>query len=272
MLPDILTLGPLTLHSYGLMLAVAFLSGIMVIERLAGPRGFDKDKILDCSLVIMAAAIVGSRAFYVLSHLDEYRANWWSVLAVWEGGLTFYGGVLLSVPAAVVFMLRTKIPVWPLADLIAPAFALGVGFGRLGCFLNGCCFGKPSGLPWAVRFPADSAAGAMGCALQPTQLYEALFGFALFAVLLTLVRKKFFPGFLFWLFIALYAVWRFFLDFLRYYEPSQFTLMGLTNNQWVSVLLLISAAAAAVILFRRDARRKRKCVRTARDRQRNNHG
>jgi phosphatidylglycerol:prolipoprotein diacylglycerol transferase len=256
MLPDILTLGPLTIHSYGLMLAIAFLAAIGVIEYLAKPRGMDTDKIMDFALVAMVAAIIGSRAFYVLSHLAEYRANYWSVLAVWEGGLTFYGGVLLAVPAAVLFMKRNRLPVWPLADLVAPGFALGVGFGRLGCFLNGCCFGKPSRLPWAVRFPPNSAAGALDCALQPTQLYESLFGFALFALLMYLVRKKFFSGFLFCLFIATYAVWRFFLDFLRYYEPSQFTLLGLTNNQWVSVFLLIAAIVTAILLRRHSKSRK----------------
>ncbi|MDI6738771.1 MAG: prolipoprotein diacylglyceryl transferase [Candidatus Edwardsbacteria bacterium] len=254
MLPDILRIGPLTLHSYGLMLAIAFMAGIMVIERLAGPRGFDKNKIIDCTLVIMAAAIVGSRVFYVLFHLSEYRSNWWSALTVWEGGLTFYGGVLLAVPAGMIFMRRNKLPIWPLADLISPAFALGLGFGRLGCFLNGCCFGKPSDLPWAVRFPANSAAGALGCPLQPTQLYESLFGFALFVLLLFLIRRKFFPGFLFCLFIALYAVWRFLLDFLRHYEPSQFAALGLTNNQWVSVFLLAASAVVGAVLSRRNAK------------------
>ena len=254
MLPDILKLGPLTVHSYGLMLAIAFLAAIAVIEHLAKPRGMDADKILDFALVAMVAAIIGSRAFFVLSHLSDYRGNYWSALAVWEGGLTFYGGVLLAVPAAVIFMVKNKLPVWPLADLVAPGFALGVGFGRLGCFLNGCCFGKPSLLPWAVRFPANSAAGALGCALQPTQLYESLFGFALFAGLFWLVqRKRSFPGFAFCLFIALYAVWRFFLDFLRYYEPSQFTLWGLTNNQWVSIILLISSAVTSVTLHRQHS-------------------
>ncbi|HTY08726.1 MAG TPA: prolipoprotein diacylglyceryl transferase [Candidatus Edwardsbacteria bacterium] len=257
MLPDILTIGPLTLHSYGLMLAIAFLAGTAVIQRLAKPRGMDADAILDFALVVMVAAIVGSRAFYVLSHLDDYRANYWSMLAVWEGGLTFYGGVLLAVPAAILFMRRRKLPLWPLADLVAPAFALGVGFGRLGCFLNGCCFGRPSTLPWAVRFPANSAAGAtLGCPVQPTQLYESLFGFALFALLLCLIRKKTFPGFMFCLFIALYAVWRFGLDFLRWYEPSQYTALGLTNNQWVSVLLLAGSAVTAWVLSRPRGRQQ----------------
>jgi len=254
MLPDLLTIGPVTLHSYGLMLAVAFLAGMAVVERLAGPLGLNRDRILDCALVIMAAAIVGSRAFYVLSHLDDYRLNWWSILAVWEGGLTFYGGVLLAVPAAVLFMRRHRLPVWTMADLIAPAFALGVGFGRLGCFLNGCCYGKPSSLPWAVRFPSHGAAGAVGCAVQPTQLYEALFGFAMFALLLALVRRRGFPGFLFCLFIAAYATWRFLLDFLRFYEPSQFGPLGLTNNQWVSVALLAAALVTAVVLRKRTRR------------------
>lgn len=254
MLPDIVSIGPLTLHSYGLLLALAFLAGTIVIERLAAPRGLDRDAVLDCALVIMAAAVVGSRAFYVLSHLDDYRGNWWSVLAVWEGGLTFYGGVLLAAPAGFLCMARRKLPVWTMSDLIAPAFALGIGLGRLGCFLNGCCYGKPSHLPWAVMFPAGSAAGSMGCALQPTQLYESAFGFAMFALLLRLVPRRHFPGQLLCLFIALYAVWRFFLDFLRYYERSQVTVLGLTNNQWVSVALLAAAVATAAVLRGRDRR------------------
>ncbi|MCU0606004.1 MAG: prolipoprotein diacylglyceryl transferase [Candidatus Edwardsbacteria bacterium] len=248
MLPDIVSIGPLTLHSYGLALALSFLAGTLLIERLAAARGLDRDAVLDCALVIMAAAVVGSRAFYVLSHLDDYRGCWWSVLAVWEGGLTFYGGVLLAVPAGFACMARRQLPIWTMSDLIAPAFALGIGLGRLGCFLNGCCYGKPSQLPWAVTFPAGSAAGSMGCALQPTQLYEAAFGFAAFALFLHLARRRTVPGLLICGFVALYSVWRFFLDFLRHYERSQVAALGLTNNQWVSVALLAAALVTAIVL------------------------
>lgn len=254
MLPDIVSIGPLTLHSYGLALAVAFLAGTVLIERQAAARGLDRDAVLDCALVIMAAAVAGSRAFYVLSHLDDYRGSWWSVLAVWEGGLTFYGGVLLAVPAGFACMARRKLPVWTMSDLIAPAFALGIGLGRLGCFLNGCCFGKPSHLPWSVAFPAGSAAGMLGCALQPTQLYEAAFGFAAFPLFLWLTKRRTVPGYTICGFIALYSVWRFFLDFLRYYERSQVAAMGLTNNQWVSVALLVAALVTAAVLRHRARR------------------
>jgi phosphatidylglycerol:prolipoprotein diacylglycerol transferase len=252
MLPTIFKIGPFTLHSYGLMLALAFFAAIMLLEKRAKGSGISKDIIIDFGLVVMVASVIGSRAFYVASHWNEYSQNPISMLAVWEGGLTFYGGVLLSVPAGILFLKKRGIAFWPLADLAAPAFALGLGIGRLGCFLNGCCFGRPSTLPWAVSFPADTAAGYyFSCALHPTQIYESLFGFAAMALLLWLGRKRSFAGAMFCLFIGLYGLWRLGLDQFRHYETSQVWALGLTNNQWISLGLMVFALASALILKRK---------------------
>jgi len=240
------------MHSYGLMLALAFLAAIMLLEKRAKDHGISKDTIMDFGLVIMISSVIGSRAFHVISHWGEYASNPLSALAVWEGGLTFYGGVLLSVPAGVIYLKKKDIDFWPLADLAAPAFALGLGIGRLGCFLNGCCFGNPSGLPWAVHFSTDTAAGsAFSCALHPTQLYESLFGFAAMAFLLWMGKKKFFAGAMFCLFLGLYGAWRFGLDHFRYYESSQ-VWWGLTNNQWISLGLVLFAAVSALLLRKKN--------------------
>jgi phosphatidylglycerol:prolipoprotein diacylglycerol transferase len=259
MLPTIFKIGPFTLHSYGLMLALAFLSAILLLEARAKRSGLSKDAIMDFGLVVMVASVVGSRAFYVLSHWAEYAPRPLTALAVWEGGLTFYGGVLLAVPAGIIYLKKKGIAFWPLADMAAPAFALGLGIGRLGCFLNGCCFGNPSSLPWAIRFPADTAAGAaFTCALHPTQLYESIFGFIAMALLLWLGKRKYFPGAMFCLFLGMYGVWRFGLDHFRYYEASQLWLLGLANNQWISLGLIVFAIVSSLILWKNNKRQKNK--------------
>jgi phosphatidylglycerol:prolipoprotein diacylglycerol transferase len=252
MFPTIIQIGPLALHSYGLMLALAFLAAICLLQHRAASRGIPRDTVMDFGLVIMAASVIGSRAFYVLTHWGDYAARPLSSLAVWEGGLTFYGGVLLAVPAGIIFLKRKKVPFWTSADLAAPAFALGLGIGRLGCFLNGCCFGNPSDLPWAVRFPTQSAAGAaFACPVHPTQLYESAFGFMAMFLILSLEKKKHHDGTLFCLFIGLYGLWRLASDSLRHYESSQVWLWGLTNNQWISILLMVGALGASVWLAKR---------------------
>ncbi len=253
MLPTLIKIGPVGLHSYGLMLALAFIIGIRLVQNGAARLGISREQVADLGLLILAAAVVGSRAFYVATHWPDYAHRPLSALAVWDGGLTFYGGVLAALPTSYLYVRSKKLPYRKLADLAAPAFALGLGLGRIGCFLSGCCFGKPSHLPWAVRFPPHSFAGyVFDCPLHPTQLYESLFGFACFGLLLLLSKRKHFDGFLMCLFIGLYGAWRMLIDIWRYYETTQVWAWGLTNNQWISILMVLSAAATGAVLSRRD--------------------
>jgi phosphatidylglycerol:prolipoprotein diacylglycerol transferase len=255
MFPTILKIGPVGLHSYGLMLALAFIIGIAMVQRGAQRLGVPREAVADLGLWILVASVAGSRLYYVASHWEEYASRPLTALAVWDGGLTFYGGVLLALPVSFLFIRKKRLPGWSLADLTAPAFALGLGLGRIGCFLSGCCFGKPSHLPWAMTFPADSFAGSIyRCPIHPTQLYESLFGFLCFGLLSFLARRKYFPGFLMVLFLGLYGAWRFAIDNLRYYESSQLWLLGLTNNQWISILMVLAAIAAGIWLKRKSDR------------------
>jgi len=249
MLPDIFKIGPLTLHSYGLMLALAFLAGIWLMELQAHKHGLDKTLIVDLGVFVMAGSVIGSRLMYVATHWSEYSSNPWQALAVWEGGLTFYGGFILGTLTAAVFCRVRRISFWTIADIAAPGFAMGLGLGRIGCFLNGCCFGKPSQLPWAVQFPAYGASGlTSGCAVHPTQLYEALFGFATFGLLWTMRNKKIFSGSSICLFFLLYGIWRLLSDQFRVYEQSQRWWFGLTNNQWISLAIILFAIGASLLL------------------------
>jgi phosphatidylglycerol:prolipoprotein diacylglycerol transferase len=186
---------------------------------------------------------------YVVTHWPEYSGNWASVFAVWEGGLTFYGGFIFGTLAAMIYSRKLGIPFWRLSDIAAPGFAIGLGLGRVGCFLNGCCFGKPAELPWAVAFPGQEAAGlAAGCRVHPTQIYEALFGFALFGMLWSIRHKKYFDGFKVSLMFLLYGLWRFFTDYFRFYEQSQRWWWGLTNNQWISLAIILFVLGAGLVI------------------------
>jgi phosphatidylglycerol:prolipoprotein diacylglycerol transferase len=251
MFPTLIKLGPVGLHSYGLMLALAFILGIGMVQRGAARLGISKEQVTDLGLLILAAAVTGSRLFYVATHWPDYSSNPLSALAVWDGGLTFYGGVLAALPASFLFVKAKKLPFWKLADLAAPAFALGLGIGRIGCFLSGCCFGKPSDLPWAVMFPPHSFAGQVfHCPVHPTQIYESLFGFACFGLLFFLSKKRHFAGFLMCLFIGLYGAWRLVVDFWRFYETTQVWALGLTNNQWVSIMMMAGAMVMGTVRYR----------------------
>ncbi len=253
MFPTLVKIGPIGLHSYGLMLALAFILGIWMVQRGAAQLGIPGEKVADLGLLILAAAVAGSRLFYVATHWPEYSSRPLTALAVWDGGLTFYGGVLAALPLSYIYARAKKIPFWALADLAAPAFALGLGLGRIGCFLSGCCFGKPSDLPWAVRFPPHSFAGyVFDCPIHPTQLYESVFGFACFGLLLFLSRRRHFTGSLICLFIGLYGAWRLVVDFWRYYESTQVWALGLTNNQWISVMMMAAAVATGMVLKKRE--------------------
>jgi len=220
--PELFQLGPLHLRSYGLFMAVAFIVGTFLGLREARRLGLDEDKVVNVILVTLIASVFGARLLYVLEHLPEFRREWTSALALWQGGLTLYGGVVAGTFAGLVSARRMGLPVWILADALTPSLALGTMFGRVGCFLNGCCYGQPTSLPWGVVFPHDSfAALEFGDQpVHPSQLYNAAAGLLLFAVFQSLRRRFKVPGVMFWSFIIAFALIRIPLDLTRAYEVN----------------------------------------------------
>jgi phosphatidylglycerol:prolipoprotein diacylglycerol transferase len=206
--------------------------------------------------VILVLAIIGGRALFVLTHWSDYAPDPLGVLRLWEGGLTLYGGYILAVAGGILYVRRRGLPLWKMADAAAPSMAIGIGIGRLGCFLNGCCFGLPAHLPWAVTFPAASYSAYVfpGVPLHPSQLYLALAGFALFFLLLRLDRAPHFDGWLFWTGIGLDAVFRFLIDFTRYYDQSSFLGkwggLSFNVNQVLSGFLILTSLIMLRILSR----------------------
>lgn len=203
-------------------MAVAFLFGTWLALREARRLHLDEDKVVSVILVSLVAGVLGARMLYVLEHVSEFRREWGSVLALWQGGLTLYGGLVAGVFGGLVMARRLGLPIWVTVDALAPSLAIGGVFGRVGCYLNGCCYGRPTRLPWGVSFPADSFAGLdFGNAkIHPSQLYFALAGLALFGAVWFLRKRLSPPGTLFWLSLMLYALARIPLDLTRAYEPE----------------------------------------------------
>jgi phosphatidylglycerol:prolipoprotein diacylglycerol transferase len=248
--PDVIHLGRFTLHSYGLMLAISFFVGILLASRRAPARGLSPDLIFDTALVIIFAAILGARLLYVAFHMNEMRGLL-DVVSLWSGGLTMYGGVLSAMLAAWIYLRRRQVSFLKVADTMAPSLALGLGLTRVGCFLNGCCYGKPTTGPFGVHFPPDSFVTRMfgAAAVHPSQLYSALTGLIGFGILLLYDRRRSLPvGRLFALYLMLDGIGRFLLDFSRYYEANVY-IVGLTVNQLISIGLFLLGLA---LCFRRS--------------------
>jgi phosphatidylglycerol:prolipoprotein diacylglycerol transferase len=245
--PEILHWGVLRITSYGLMLAIAFLVGTWLALRESRRLGLDEDRVVSVILVALVGGVVGARALYVAEHLQDFRGTYLSVLALWQGGLTLYGGIAAGTVAGLFAARRTGLPTWVTADALAPSLVLGTVFGRVGCFLNGCCYGHPTRLPWGVVFPADSFAGLEfgPVPVHPAQLYFAAASLGLFLLGWTMRRRMRVPGVLFWTLIALLALVRIPLDLTRVYEAEavvvEFGFVRISESQVTSVVLLLFA-------------------------------
>ncbi len=238
----------LVVRSYGAMLALSFLVG-MGLARVRGRRaGIDPLHLSRLFLVILLTAVVGSRLLYVAENVSVYAADPWRILRLSEGGLSMYGGLGLALVASALYARAIGVPFAALADVCAPSLALGEALTRIGCFLNGCCFGTPSSLPWAVTFPHASAAGHAfpDAALHPAQLYAAAWSLLVLAVLLRAERRRFRPGHVIGLFLVLQAAGRFALEVVRHHEPSaalgSVGALPFTTYQLMSLGLLAAGA------------------------------
>ena len=242
--PVLLDLGILKIYSYGFMLALSFLTGILLAARRSGSRGITSETIYDLSIILVLGAVIGSRGLYIITHRDNFE-SFLDIVAIWQGGATYYGGLLLAVAGAAIYLKKKKIPFFRVADITAPSIAAGVFITRLGCFLSGCCFGNPTSCPTGVVFPAGSPAGHYhaGVSIHPTQLYSSLYGLMIFLILIFIDRKRHFDGFLFSWLCILYGAARFNVDFFRHYDDLAIVAGGLTDNQMISIALILFGGA-----------------------------
>jgi phosphatidylglycerol:prolipoprotein diacylglycerol transferase len=259
--PILFHLGAFPIRSYGLLIAAAFMVGIWIARRRAARNGYDPDVIIDLSVIVILVSIIGARLAYVFVRWDYYQHDLLGIFRIWEGGLVQYGGMVAGALVGLWFFRRRGVDMWAGADLMAPSLAMGVTIGRLGCFLNGCCYGRVCEHPWGVVFSESSPAGMHfpGAHLHPTQLYESFLALFIFFVLLAADRRKPFEGFLLWLFVILLSVYRFLIEPLRYHESVSTAFrsgdIALSNNQVFSVALVLLSVGFMVYLSRRAAGR-----------------
>ena len=213
--PVLLAIGKFRIYTYGLMIAIGLIVGVILARRQAAREGIDPDRIVDITFYVLVVALIGSRLLFVAFYLEDYLSQPLRILKFWEGGLVFYGGLLPAVAVGLWYIRRIGLHLWQAADIFAPSIAIGHAIGRLGCFFAGCCYGKPCSLPWAVTFTDPRSLAPLGIPLHPTQLYSSLSLFFLFGLLIFLRRRKTFHGELLWSYALVYSIMRFFIEFLR---------------------------------------------------------
>ena len=253
MYPRLLELGPLTVYSYGVLLAAAYLLALYFTVRRARRAGLDGDRVLDLGIYIIISALVGAKLLLLIVDFDYFRRQPAELWTLARSGGVFYGGLVLAFLVGLWYMRRHRLPVWATSDAIAPGIALGHVVGRLGCLLAGCCYGTPTSLPWSITFRDPFAAANVGTplhvALHPTQLYDAAAEFVILLLLLATERRgRKFNGRTFWIYILLYAVSRFAIEFFRG-DPRGST-FGWSTSQAISMGLAPLAIIMLMVLAR----------------------
>lgn len=253
MYPILLQLGDFSIKTYGFFIAVGFLLGIAFAVREARRISYDPQIILDMSFYMIVGAIVGSRLFYVITHMSYYRHNVLDIFKVWEGGLTFFGGFILAVAACVWMVKKHQLSTWRTFDLFAPSLAIGVFFGRLGCFSAGCCYGKECSLPWAVTFTNPDSLARLNVPLHPTQLYCAAGAVVTFLILLAFKNRKSFDGQLALIWIFCYSCFRLIEELFRGDARGDLLFGQYPASQVIAALLIIVSMLLFPLLNKKHA-------------------
>jgi phosphatidylglycerol:prolipoprotein diacylglycerol transferase len=232
--PVLFQIGGYKVYSYGVMLFIAFVVCTLIVRYLLGKRGIEPSKVYLIAFVVAVSSLVGGRLFYLVGHWD-----WHDAFNINTPGMILYGGLLVGLAVTCLVLRMMKLPTGAVADAIGLSLPLGIAIARVGCFLNGCCYGKPSGLPWAVTFPGSTTP------VHPTQLYELILDLLAFAFLLWVRRYLTRDWDLFLMFLASYAAIRFFMEFFRAHTEAGAGLFF----QLLSVAIFV--VAVGLLLYRR---------------------
>lgn len=245
----------MTIHWYGVMIALAFLAGMWTATRRARLERIPGENIADIVFWLMLGAILGARIVYVTTYWQDEFANqpWTEIFMIQHGGLVYYGGFIGATLAGMIYIHWKRLPLWKTADILAPSIALGSVFGRIGCLLNGCCYGRACSLPWAIRFPADHPTG--GAPVHPTEIYDAADNFLLYLLLAWLFRHKKFDGQVFATYLVGYAITRSIMEYFRGDYPPDHIHYGLTPAELISIPIFITGLTLGVFLSRRSLKR-----------------
>ena len=253
MFPVLFHAGSLTVHTYGVMLMLAFLAALgraYAVAKRRNDPALPPDSILDVGIWMILVGTLGARLLFVVvgwrdyAHAPDFPAN---IFKVWEGGLSFHGGLFAGIAALIGYCLIKRLSILRVADLFAPSVMLAYVIGRLGCFFNGCCYGAPTAMPWGIRFHDD---GIVTPPSHPTQLYASALSLVFFAGLVWLERRQTYRGQIICWYMLGASVERFLMEIWRAGTTSTVVALGLTDVQWLC-LVMAGVALTGMAFFRR---------------------
>jgi phosphatidylglycerol:prolipoprotein diacylglycerol transferase len=248
--PILIKIGPITIYTYGFFIASAFLLALGWASFEAKKRRLDHKIVSDLGFYLIISSVIGARLAYVLMNLHYFVAYPFESIMIWKGGLVFSGGAILGVITAVFYLKSKGESVWQWADVFAPAISLGQFVGRFGCLMAGCCYGRYCSMPWAITFKDPNSLAPLNIPLHPTQIYHSLAGLVSFFILCLCKSKVKGSGSLFGLFLMLYGMFRFVIEFFRGdFRP----MVGVFSfTQWIALSLVL--VGAGIVIFRERSR------------------
>jgi phosphatidylglycerol:prolipoprotein diacylglycerol transferase len=252
--PILFEIGRFPVYTYGVLLAAAYLLGLQFALMRARTRGLDPNRVMDLGIWIIISALVGAKLLLLVVEFDKYQSRPGELLDLFRSGGVFYGGLIAAVAVALWYLRRHRMPMWTVTDVFAPGIALGHVIGRLGCLFAGCCFGRPTEVPWAITFHSEYAAQnvgtPLGVPLHPTQLYEAGAELLILVLLIATERRgRPFPGRTFWAYMFLYGISRFIIEFYR--GDPRGTVGMFSTSQFLSLIIVPLSIVMLVVLGRR---------------------
>lgn len=261
MFPVLFSAGWFTLHTYGLLVAIGYLTGIFVAQKAARRLGMNPDQIFNLAVYLAIGAIVGAKLFLVMQDWRfylQYPRDLFSVDFLESGGI-FYGGLIIALLVLIAYVYRHRLSWLAVGDAIAPGLALGEGIGRMGCYSAGCCWGKPSAISWfSTTFTNPYSHATVGVplniALYPTELISAAANIGIFLLVWRAVRGRRYTGEVVALYLFSYGVFRYSIDFLRYYSPQALLFHGLMTDAQLTSLFMIGIAIGIWVRQRAKAR------------------
>jgi len=244
--PELFSIGPVTIHTYGLFVAFGLIAGVLVTIRIGKLQGIRAQQVMDMGFIMILSGIIGSRLGYIIIDFSYYRTHPLDIFKLWQGGLVFSGGLIAVVLVILWYARRHDFSLWQIGDLWSPAAAIGQSIGRIGCFMVGCCYGQPTDVKWCVVFTNPQSLAPLDVCLHPTQLYSALAGFIIFAILMLLTAKKKFEGQIFIWLIILHSSARLLIERFRGDYRGLIPGTEMSVTQLTTLLLLI---AGVITLF-----------------------
>ncbi|MBC7396436.1 MAG: prolipoprotein diacylglyceryl transferase [Bdellovibrionales bacterium] len=237
------------LHTYGFMIAIGFLLGIATVRKLSAKSGMNPDVNADLAFWLLMYGFLGARILFVITRFDYFLANPMDIIKVWEGGLVFFGGLIAATAYAFYYFRKHRLNIWRMLDVLSPGLVIAHAFGRIGCLSAGCCYGKPTDVPWAIKLNSDLVDDSLkNVPLHPTQIYEALALFILYFGLLHIFRTKKFDGQVGLTYFMLYPIIRSLIEIFRGDTIRGFVIDGiLSTSQFISILVFIGASMMLII-------------------------